>query len=155
MKRTSDWTPNTCNEDFRNTSSLDPGQMGRFRNDVCLIHSDKFRISSLHTTTDRRVLLVYQTVLNICDSMMWPTPPASPRTSSPTFQDVTSEPSWVMIPENSTPKIVDAPGGLGYLPSRWEMSILLSPNALIWSYKGVAVVWALISSMAIPTRYLD
>ena len=57
---------------------------------------------------------------------------ASPRTSSPSFHSVTPSPAWTTCPENSTPRIVGAPGGMGYMPSRWRMSIRLRPNALTY-----------------------
>ncbi len=61
----------------------------------------------------------------------WLTPEAMPKTWSPSFQVLeTLGPRAAMWPENSTPRIVGAPGGRGYLPSRWSISMLLSPKAL-------------------------
>lgn len=74
------------------------------------------------------VLYLANAASKICPSL---TPPARPSTSSPTFQLDTLPPSCVMVPENSTPRTVDDPGGAGYFPSRWLMSILFKPNALI------------------------
>lgn len=65
------------------------------------------------------------------------TPPARPNTSLPTFHLVTSLATASTIPENSTPRISDAPGGGGYIPLRCMISDRLSPNALTYlSYKS-------------------
>jgi hypothetical protein len=41
-------------------------------------------------------------------------------------------PIAAMCPENSTPRISDAPGGRGYWPLRCEISNRFSPKAAIW-----------------------
>lgn len=38
-------------------------------------------------------------------------------------------PTWSTTPENSRPRILETPGGTGYLPSRWRVSARLMPKA--------------------------
>ena len=61
-------------------------------------------------------------------------PYARPNTSSPSLNPSFPPPSPLssaIVPENSTPRILDAPGGTGYCPSRCRRSMRFSPNALI------------------------
>lgn len=60
------------------------------------------------------------------------TPPARPKTWSPTDHPATPGPISEMIPENSTPRIGETLEGRIYLPSRCNISMRLRPKALTW-----------------------
>lgn len=79
-------------------------------------------------------------------------PYAKPKTSSPSLKPSLPPPSALnsaIVPENSTPRIFEAPGGTGYIPSRCNRSMRLSPKALILTSAcdfpsfglGISVMW--------------
>jgi hypothetical protein len=118
----------TGQEVLWDTCCFRPREMLRLPDDVGLRDVDVFRIAALFAV---RIEVIQSPPHPTKKSFDKRTPPTRPNTGSPTFQSLTPSPSSTMTPENSTPRICEAPEGGGYFPSRWEISMRFNPNALI------------------------